>query len=288
MACLNASNFCTLANHNVLQQQQNLIRSNSYASVTALARGGVSIDNNIHGHAWPSLGFCRREPSPLCRLDRWGPRPFPSAAASLSGPSQEEEQGAFGSDDSPTSSSSVDSSEAVVRTGYYIKQQTYAGLAQKKKEPINKEDKKNPILRKKCHLRGFIDKLFDIFVSLFMQAKAIDVQPGTLRLWKWRGYKIRYQFAGHSGPALVLIHGFGANSDHWRNNLPYLARSYRVYSIDLLGYGYSDKPNPKLKAKPLYTFETWGAQLNDFCSEVIKDDAFFICNSIGGEYVSHV
>ncbi|XP_031490575.1 uncharacterized protein LOC116257737 isoform X2 [Nymphaea colorata] len=218
MACLNASNFCTLANHNVLQQRQNLARSNSYASVTALLSGGVSIDNNIHGHARPSLGFCWREPSPLCRLDRWGPRPFPAAAASLSGPSEEEEQGAFGSDDSPSSSSSVDSSEAVVRTG----------------------------------------------------------------LWKWRGYQIRYQFAGHSGPALVLIHGFGANSDHWRNNLPYLSSSYRVYSIDLLGYGYSDKPNPKLKVKPLYTFETWGAQLNDFCSEVIKDQAFFICNSIGG------
>jgi hypothetical protein len=29
--------------------------------------------------------------------------------------------------------------------------------------------------------------------------------------WKWRGYNIRYQHAGSSGPALVLIHGFGAN-----------------------------------------------------------------------------
>ncbi|PIN09808.1 hypothetical protein CDL12_17608 [Handroanthus impetiginosus] len=29
--------------------------------------------------------------------------------------------------------------------------------------------------------------------------------------WKWRGYSIRYQHSGTSGPALVLVHGFGAN-----------------------------------------------------------------------------
>lgn len=101
--------------------------------------------------------------------------------------------------------------------------------------------------------------------------------------WNWRGYSIRYQFAGNSGPALVLVHGFGANSDHWRKNVPVLAKSHRVYSIDLIGYGYSDKPNPRnFGADYFYTFETWATQLNDFCTDVVKDEAFFICNSIGG------
>ncbi|KAM3384729.1 hypothetical protein ACQJBY_009004 [Aegilops geniculata] len=35
-------------------------------------------------------------------------------------------------------------------------------------------------------------------------------QPRT-STWNWKGYNIRYQCAGTSGPALVLIHGFGAN-----------------------------------------------------------------------------
>nr|GFA33207.1 pheophytinase, chloroplastic isoform X2 [Tanacetum cinerariifolium] len=71
--------------------------------------------------------------------------------------------------------------------------------------------------------------------------------------------------------------------DHWRKNIPVLAESHRVFSIDLIGYGYSDKPNPReLGDSPFYTFETWGSQLNDFCREVVKDEAFFICNSIGG------
>ncbi|PON98058.1 Alpha/beta hydrolase fold [Trema orientale] len=103
------------------------------------------------------------------------------------------------------------------------------------------------------------------------------------RTWNWRGYSIRYQYSGTIGPALVLIHGFGANSDHWRKNIPVLGKSHRVYSIDLIGYGYSDKPNPRqFGDTSFYTFETWATQLNDFCKEVVEDEAFFICNSIGG------
>lgn len=72
-------------------------------------------------------------------------------------------------------------------------------------------------------------------------------------------------------------------SDHWRKNLPALAKSHKVYAIDLIGYGYSDKPNPRnLGVDCFYTFETWASQLIDFCTEVVKDEAFFICNSIGG------
>ncbi|XP_028759674.1 pheophytinase, chloroplastic isoform X2 [Neltuma alba] len=103
------------------------------------------------------------------------------------------------------------------------------------------------------------------------------------RIWNWRGYSVRYQHCGNNGPALVLVHGFGANSDHWRKNIPVLAKSHRVYSIDLIGYGYSDKPNPRqIIDDSFYTFETWAAQLNEFCVDVVKDEAFFVCNSIGG------
>ncbi|XP_010535924.1 PREDICTED: pheophytinase, chloroplastic [Tarenaya hassleriana] len=114
--------------------------------------------------------------------------------------------------------------------------------------------------------------------------ESLSEEPQVRTLtWNWRGYSIRYQCAGDSGPALVLVHGFGANSDHWRKNIPFLGKSHRVYSIDLIGYGYSSKPNPReFGGKPFYTFETWGDQLNDFCLDVVKDEAFFICNSIGG------
>lgn len=79
------------------------------------------------------------------------------------------------------------------------------------------------------------------------------------------------------------------NSDHWRKNIPVLAQSQKVYAIDLIGYGYSEKPSPSdFGSDSFYTFETWGAQLNDFCTDVVKDEAFFICNSIGGDQPSMI
>jgi pimeloyl-ACP methyl ester carboxylesterase len=77
---------------------------------------------------------------------------------------------------------------------------------------------------------------------------------------------------------------FSPCSDHWRKNMPYLARNNRVFAIDLLGYGYSDKPNPRdFPEGSLYTFETWAQQLLDFCEEFTGGPAFMICNSVGGE-----
>ncbi|KAL5720556.1 hypothetical protein ACHQM5_013220 [Ranunculus cassubicifolius] len=133
-------------------------------------------------------------------------------------------------------------------------------------------------------LPRFNSNRYHVFSSLNIEDKAVEIpQVVYTGKWKWRDYSIRYQYSGDTGPALVLVHGFGANSDHWRKNIPALAKSHRVYAIDLIGYGYSDKPNPnEFDANSFYTFETWAAQLNDFCNDVVKGEAFFICNSIGG------
>lgn len=82
-----------------------------------------------------------------------------------------------------------------------------------------------------------------------------------------------------SGPPLVLIHGFGASIGHWRHNIPVLAaggdRAYRVFALDLLGFGASAKP-------PLdYCFELWAELLKDFWTEYIGEPTIFVGNSIG-------
>ncbi len=97
--------------------------------------------------------------------------------------------------------------------------------------------------------------------------------------WQWQGHTIRYQQAGDQGPALLLVHGFGGSSDHWRKTLPELGRVCRVYAIDLIGFGLSDKPQPGVGIQ--YTFETWATQLNDFCRDVIQTPAYLVGNSIG-------
>ncbi|MEC4817003.1 MAG: alpha/beta fold hydrolase [Scytonema sp. PMC 1069.18] len=93
--------------------------------------------------------------------------------------------------------------------------------------------------------------------------------------WTWQGYKIQYTVKG-TGRPLFLVHGFGASIGHWRKNIPVLAAAgYRVFAVDLLGFGGSDKP-------PLdYSVEVWVELLKDFWTAHIQEPAIFIGNSIG-------
>ena len=88
--------------------------------------------------------------------------------------------------------------------------------------------------------------------------------------------------------AVLLIHGFGANTSHWRFNQPVLAERAPTYAIDLLGFGRSDQPRARLRDEPLtadavhYGFDLWGQQVTDFCCEVIDRPVRLVGNSIGG------
>lgn len=92
----------------------------------------------------------------------------------------------------------------------------------------------------------------------------------------WQGNQIQYTVMGEGQP-LLLIHGFGASIGHWRKNIPVLAeKGYRVFALDLLGFGGSDKP-------PLdYTVELWEQQIKDFWAAHINQPTIFVGNSIGG------
>lgn len=104
----------------------------------------------------------------------------------------------------------------------------------------------------------------------------INIETKT---WTWRGFRIAYTSQGETGPAVVMIHGFGASSGHWRKNLPVLAQTCRCYAIDLIGFGGSAKPTPGVEVE--YTFETWGQLVADFCREIVGGAAFLVGNSIG-------
>ncbi|MEM1366699.1 MAG: alpha/beta fold hydrolase [Cyanobacteria bacterium P01_H01_bin.15] len=99
----------------------------------------------------------------------------------------------------------------------------------------------------------------------------------TTQTWQWRDQTINYQEAGPTtGLPLVLVHGFGASVGHWRQNIPVLAEAgYRVFALDLLGFGASDKPNLE------YSLELWQELLADFWSEKIQRPAVWAGNSIG-------
>jgi pimeloyl-ACP methyl ester carboxylesterase len=66
------------------------------------------------------------------------------------------------------------------------------------------------------------------------------------RLWHQylrRPYSLHTKRYGvPSLPVLVLLHGIGASGDDWKYFLPELSKYYHCITIDLLGCGYSPKP----------------------------------------------
>jgi pimeloyl-ACP methyl ester carboxylesterase len=70
-------------------------------------------------------------------------------------------------------------------------------------------------------------------------------------------YRIHYIVAG-SGTPVVLLHALGMDGLVWRSYITALARHYRVYAIDLLGFGDSDRPDVDystiLQAKVVHDF----------------------------------
>ncbi|OLP16693.1 alpha/beta hydrolase [Leptolyngbya sp. 'hensonii'] len=100
--------------------------------------------------------------------------------------------------------------------------------------------------------------------------------PLETQTWTWQGHQIHYTVMG-TGRPLLLLHGFGASIGHWRHNIPVLAAGgYRVYAIDLLGFGSSDKP------AVVYSLDLWQELVRDFCVEQALGPTVFVGNSIGG------
>jgi len=70
--------------------------------------------------------------------------------------------------------------------------------------------------------------------------------------------KIHYLEQGEGKP-VILIHGFLYNTVMWKKNIEYLAKNFKVYTIDLWGWGYSER------LKELnYSFDLYGKQVVGF------------------------
>jgi pimeloyl-ACP methyl ester carboxylesterase len=119
-----------------------------------------------------------------------------------------------------------------------------------------------------------------------MNAPLVPIQS----LWTWESRDIGWSVMGdRTAPkAVLLIHGFGANTNHWRFNQPVLAEQIPTYAIDLLGFGRSDQPQARLNDEPAteqtvqYCFDLWAQQVADFCHNVIDRPVVLVGNSIGG------
>ncbi len=108
------------------------------------------------------------------------------------------------------------------------------------------------------------------------------VLTGEERRYPWKYGDMFYEVKGdREAKSVVLIHGFGpgASSYEWRKNIDTLSEQYRVYALDLLGFGLSDHPAID------YDAETYTDLLNDFIREVVGKPAIVIAHGLTSAYV---
>lgn len=100
--------------------------------------------------------------------------------------------------------------------------------------------------------------------------------PHALRTVEARGVRTRYLEAGDpSNPVLILLHGTAGSLENFCANYEVLSRDYYVLGLDLLGCGYTDKPDFD------YQIPDYAAHVRDFMDALEIREASLIGVSLG-------
>jgi pimeloyl-ACP methyl ester carboxylesterase len=103
----------------------------------------------------------------------------------------------------------------------------------------------------------------------------IEKWKSTGNYFDYEHYKIFY-FQDGSGEDLLVIPGFPFNSFEWSHVLSELSKNYRVTIIDLLGIGFSDKPD-----NHKYSFEEFCKIINHLLRILKIAETHVLCHDLG-------
>ncbi len=67
-------------------------------------------------------------------------------------------------------------------------------------------------------------------------------EPREARFRQLEEVRVRYSDSGGAGSPVVLIHGFASSLETWAAVAPALTQAHRVISLDLKGFGWTDRP----------------------------------------------
>ena len=81
---------------------------------------------------------------------------------------------------------------------------------------------------------------------------------------------------------VILIHGLGGSIESWTNNIEELAKSLRVITVDLPGFGLSDKP------KMSYSIKFYRDFVVRFLQLLQLDQVSMVGSSLGGHIAAEV
>lgn len=103
--------------------------------------------------------------------------------------------------------------------------------------------------------------------------------PGDSGEYAWPLGSIAYQVRGEGRP-LVLVHGIGAgeSSYEWRQNFAALSEHFKVYALDLPGFGRSERRDVA------YSADIYITAILDFIRDVVQESASILASSLSGAY----
>lgn len=102
---------------------------------------------------------------------------------------------------------------------------------------------------------------------MIAQAQDLYIQVGNV--------KTRYWELGESGSPVLFVHGLGSFIEHWEQNLTEFSKHHRVYAIDLVGFGLTEKPTVSYSIPFLAKF------VQDFMNSKGIKNTSMIGNSLG-------
>lgn len=105
---------------------------------------------------------------------------------------------------------------------------------------------------------------------------------GESFIYSWKHADVFYRVAGPVGaPPILFVHDIfaGASSLMWRRNFNQLAMEFRVYALDLPGFGASSKP----PTAP-YSADFYVECLNDFIRDVVRRPTNIIASGLGAAF----
>jgi 2-hydroxymuconate-semialdehyde hydrolase len=91
------------------------------------------------------------------------------------------------------------------------------------------------------------------------------------------GIRIHYLEKGQGLP-ILLVHGLGAYSYTWRYNIDELAKFFKVYALDLKGFGLSEKPRGTG-----YSVDDHASLVRKFIQKLDLEPVYYVGSSMGGE-----
>jgi 4,5:9,10-diseco-3-hydroxy-5,9,17-trioxoandrosta-1(10),2-diene-4-oate hydrolase len=89
--------------------------------------------------------------------------------------------------------------------------------------------------------------------------------------------RLRVLEAGRGDTTLLLLHGYGESLLAWRLLLDRFTRHYRVVTLDLPGFGLSDKPDAG------YDYPAYARWLGDFLLQQTRGPVVVVGHSMGGQ-----